>query len=208
VVHGKRIVNTEEDGSPSTALRPRILDEATRSFADIGYARTSMRALAEAAGCTKPALYYHFGSKDALFSEAIRVQSGRYAELLEEAEATPGPVRGRLLAAVTRFFDFVQADPCGLRLLYRSVLFPEGGQPLLDPALIRDVPLQLARALLEEGIEVGEVPADISLDDAVFAFYGMVDERCRRLVFEGVPIADEVPWRIVEFFFNGVAQSA
>ena len=50
----------------------RILDAAIPLFARLGYGSASVRELAEAAGVTKPTLYYHFGSKEDLFHELVR----------------------------------------------------------------------------------------------------------------------------------------
>lgn len=57
-------------------IRRTLLREAARLFAERGYDAVSVREIVEACGCTKPAMYYHFGSKDgvavALFEEFIR----------------------------------------------------------------------------------------------------------------------------------------
>src|SRR5262245_45299967 len=46
--------------------RERLLNAAPRLFARQGYAATSLQELADAAGCSKSALYHHFASKDEL----------------------------------------------------------------------------------------------------------------------------------------------
>jgi AcrR family transcriptional regulator len=191
--------------SPAGALQPRILKAATLLFAEHGYAQTSMRAVAEAAGCTKPALYYHFGSKDALFAQSIRAQSEMYGELIRRGHATEGSVRERLVAAMTLFFEFIRRDHQGLRLVYRSLLLPDDGQPQLDPTAIRHAPVEMTRTLMQEGIDAGEVRPDIDLDDAILVLCAMADQNCRRLVFEGTPIPADCPERLVDIFFNGVA---
>lgn len=191
--------------TPASGPRPRILAAATRLFAEHGYAATSMRAVAEAAGCTKPALYYHFGSKDALFGESVRAQAARYGELVRRGHDTRGTVRERLVSAMVHFFGVIRLDTHGLKLVYRSVLSPDEGQPTLDPGRIRDVPVQLTRALMQEGVDAGEVRADLNLEDAILALLGMIDQRCRRLVFEGVAIPDDCPDRLADIFFNGVS---
>jgi len=52
--------------------RDRILSAAARLYALRGYEGTSMREIAAAAGVTKPLIYYHFESKQNLFSSLLR----------------------------------------------------------------------------------------------------------------------------------------
>ncbi len=46
--------------------RERILETALDLFIERGYEKTSLREIAERVGVTKPALYYHFASKEKL----------------------------------------------------------------------------------------------------------------------------------------------
>jgi len=60
-----------ENGEVERA-RDRILSAAARLYALRGYEGTSMREIAVAAGVTKPLIYYHFESKQNLFSSLLR----------------------------------------------------------------------------------------------------------------------------------------
>jgi AcrR family transcriptional regulator len=165
-----------------------------------------MRAVASSAGCTKPALYYHFGAKDALFTECIRVEAEGWSRLVHEGLASSaGSVAERLAVAIGAFFEHITEDPSGLRLVYRAALSRDAGQPALDADQVRCAPVELTTELLAEGVERGEVRHDVNLSDGVLALLGMVDQRCRSLVFEGVPIPPECPQRLVDLFFNGVS---
>ncbi|MCK8784165.1 TetR family transcriptional regulator [Roseomonas sp. NAR14] len=68
-------------GGRSGATRERILDTAQALFAEQGYAATSTRAIAQAAGVNLAQLHYHFGSKRDLFKAAYQ----RGAEPVTEA---------------------------------------------------------------------------------------------------------------------------
>jgi TetR/AcrR family transcriptional regulator, transcriptional repressor of aconitase len=68
--------------------RERLLAAAREAFIRNGFARTSLEAIAEAAGFSKGAVYSNFESKDALF-----------LELLQEKFAADGDEIGRLAAA-------------------------------------------------------------------------------------------------------------
>lgn len=63
-------------GSKAPGTRERILDAAISLFTDRGFAGTSIRDLAERAGMTTAAMYYHFDGKDqilgALFDPCLR----------------------------------------------------------------------------------------------------------------------------------------
>jgi AcrR family transcriptional regulator len=73
--------------------REQILDASLRLFSEKGFARTSVRDIAQAAGITDAAIYYHFASKRGLF-EALIDERGVTDVLgqLERAEVTGEPV--------------------------------------------------------------------------------------------------------------------
>jgi AcrR family transcriptional regulator len=56
---------------PRTSARDRIYRSAARLYALHGFEGTSIRKIAEAAGVTKPLIYYHFESKEKLFSSLL-----------------------------------------------------------------------------------------------------------------------------------------
>jgi TetR/AcrR family transcriptional regulator len=64
--------------------REKIMEAAVATFARYGYRRTSMDALAEAVGMSRPALYQYFRNKEAVFRELTRWELDRRAA---EAEA-------------------------------------------------------------------------------------------------------------------------
>jgi AcrR family transcriptional regulator len=72
--------------------RKQILDASLRLFSEKGFAGTSVRDIAQAAGITDAAIYYHFASKRDLFEALIEERGfGAALESLERAEITVGP---------------------------------------------------------------------------------------------------------------------
>jgi AcrR family transcriptional regulator len=75
----------------SNEIRQSLLREAARLFAERGYDAVSVREIVEASGCTKPAMYYHFGSKDgvavALFEEFIQAALAMRDRAFESAQS-------------------------------------------------------------------------------------------------------------------------
>ena len=56
---------------PAAQRREQLLDEASKLFAQLGYARATTSQLAKAAGVTEPIIYRHFASKRDLFIALI-----------------------------------------------------------------------------------------------------------------------------------------
>lgn len=186
-----------------TELRGRILSCATALFADRGFAGTSTREVVEAAGCTKPALYYHFGSKEGLFLECIRTQTDLFTEIVEHGTQMPGPAVVRMGEALTRFLDHVRAHPTGIRLLWRAEMSPESEQPDFDFQSVRARHNDMIRERLRQAQRSGDIRPGIDIDDATYALVGMLDQRLD-LWMRGGDLPEDLPTRILDLFFYGV----
>jgi AcrR family transcriptional regulator len=70
--------------------REKLLDSAAKVFAERGYRGTSVDLVAEDAGVTKGALYWHFKNKEELFFALIEERVDRRArELMQITETAP-----------------------------------------------------------------------------------------------------------------------
>ena len=58
-------------GDKGNKRRDSIVDEATRLFAERGYAGASMADLAERVGLRKASLFHHFPSKELLYAAVL-----------------------------------------------------------------------------------------------------------------------------------------
>jgi AcrR family transcriptional regulator len=106
--------------------RPLVLDAAFRLFLDRGYEGTSMEAIAEAAGVTKPVVYACYPSKDELFQALLQREEqrvlGQIQDALPAAADLSDPER-TLAEGFTAFLKAVAASPPA----YRVVFLGEGG---------------------------------------------------------------------------------
>ncbi|WP_290438807.1 TetR/AcrR family transcriptional regulator [Cellulosimicrobium cellulans] len=98
-------------GTPkSERTRAHVRDVAIRMLRDVGYERTTMRAIAEAAGVSTGNAYYHFASKDALVQELYLEVQHEHAALAAPVLAGGGTLTERLRgvwhAAVDAFEPF------------------------------------------------------------------------------------------------------
>jgi AcrR family transcriptional regulator len=103
---------------PAQARREQILDVAVQVFARNGFHGTSMNDVAEAAGVTKPVLYQHFDSKQALYLALIGEVGRRL--LLAITKATAGATTGREMTVLgfRAYFRFVAEDRDAFLLMY------------------------------------------------------------------------------------------
>jgi AcrR family transcriptional regulator len=76
-----------EDAAGTAGVRERILTEAQALFAEHGYAGTSTRAIAQAAGVNLAQLHYYYGAKRDLYKEAYLRGARRVTEARKRAMA-------------------------------------------------------------------------------------------------------------------------
>src|SRR3954471_12922941 len=79
---------------------------AARLFATQGYEATSVRMIVEAAGVTKPTLYYHFGSKEGLAQALLTLPMSQLARRMRSILEERGDPVGALIAVVEAHFAF------------------------------------------------------------------------------------------------------
>lgn len=101
---------------PKEGTRDRIMRIADDLFAHHGYARVSMRSVAQAAGVTKPALYYHFRDKQALYEECIAIDQDRQENAVLRAGQSEGTFAERLTAVARAVLSASPHHP--VRVIY------------------------------------------------------------------------------------------
>ena len=95
---------------PRSQRRAQLLQLATAEFTDKGYQGTSMDDIALAAGVTKPVLYQHFASKEALFSEVIDITSESLLTEVRDLLTVGDTAAARVRHGLRRFYDLVSLD--------------------------------------------------------------------------------------------------
>jgi AcrR family transcriptional regulator len=186
------------------ATRGRILEEATRLFAEKGYSAASMREVAEAVGLTKPALYYHFNSKEALFLAAVHTHMEHYRNTLLTALTQPGSLRERMAGGIQAHLDSVREHPEVMKLLLTAEHRPEKGLPEIDLLSMHQENTLLLTRLLQDGVARGEIRSDLNLDTLAISLVGLVNIWSLHCL-HGLPHPDRLPDHILDIFFNGVS---
>lgn len=95
--------------------RAMILDAARHEFAQRGYQKATIRAVAERAGCDPSLVIQHFGSKRQLFRTAAELD-------LDMAVVAAGPVEGLSERLVRVVFEHMDERPEATASTLRSML--------------------------------------------------------------------------------------
>jgi AcrR family transcriptional regulator len=104
--------------------RPLVLDSAFELFLERGFEGTSMEAVAQAAGVSKPVVYDCYPSKEALFNALLRREEERMLAEIAAAlsgSADEGSLEDILVRALTAFLRAVAASPDAYRVVFLGV---------------------------------------------------------------------------------------
>jgi TetR/AcrR family transcriptional regulator len=186
--------------------RARILSVATALFAARGFGATSVREVVDAAGVTKPTLYYYFANKDALFLEAVQAQIGRIRALMDGTLRGDGPPIGRLRSFVRHYVDDGLADRDGVLLLITCQHPTSLPQPQVDLLSVHADTLMAVADTLAEGQRTDEVRAGLDPTLAAVSLVGA----CHLLVvggLHGMPVEPDAADRLLDLFLQGAATS-
>ena len=118
------------DPEPEVAVKTpgdmarHIARVAARLFASQGYDATSVRTIVEAAGVTKPTLYYHFGSKEGLAQALLTDPMTAFVATLQACLGSTDDPVANLAAQVEVHFQFMRDDPDRGRFFYALFFGP------------------------------------------------------------------------------------
>ncbi|MCO4760372.1 MAG: TetR/AcrR family transcriptional regulator [Myxococcales bacterium] len=104
---------------PSADTRERVLLEAAKLFADRGFDAPSVREICDAAGVSKPTLYYYFESRDGLVDAVVAMLYTDFQTLVAELFDPASASLDGFIAGFTRLFDRIDGRAWAVRLWSR-----------------------------------------------------------------------------------------
>lgn len=137
--------------------REKLLQGALECLYEKGYARTTARDIASAAGVSLAAIGYHFGTTEALLSEALFLAMQQWGEELErtlvhEGDKSLTPQRRRA-AAWQRVIASVRANPALWRVQFELIIAIQTRPELGEHLVAAQTEGREGLALLFEGID-------------------------------------------------------
>ncbi|MEZ5094034.1 TetR/AcrR family transcriptional regulator [Nocardioides sp.] len=180
---------------PPGQLRADILDATTALLRErLDPALVSIDAVVSAVGCSPPALYYYFPTKEHLLWEACRAQYADFSADLQAMTPTTDDPREDLRARGLAYLTWAREHPAAYRVLFMTRLdlsdpdAPEAPDPGASPDF-HDVPGlgDLVRDL-ERAAAAGHPVGDVNL--AAFSLWAIVHGFASLSVTEpAIPVA-------------------
>lgn len=114
----------------AAAARTRLLHAALQLFAEHGFAKTSIRQIAQAAAVNPASISYYFGDKSGLYRAAFTEPMGSPVSLDAWPKGTPAPTLREVITLLIRSFmqplhEGHLVELC-MRLHFREMLDPTG----------------------------------------------------------------------------------
>jgi AcrR family transcriptional regulator len=139
--------------------RERILQEAAALFFERGYMQTTMDAIAERMGATKPFVYYHFESKAEMLVEICERATAQALEAAERALGLEGPPAAKFEAFVRDFTRVALSNHTFVAIYFREEFsLPEAARAHINQ--MRKALDRKLRGLIAEGAASGDFDVD------------------------------------------------
>lgn len=175
--------------------RPLILDAALEVYIERGYKGTSMQAVADVAGVTKPVVYECFANKDELLLALLDREERRLLTAITDsfsANALSDNVEAVLAAGLTAFLTGAGQAPNSWRLVFDSGW---GSDSVVTERVRRgrEMVVGQLRELVRQYMVAGEID-DIDRKAPVVAqLITSVSESCARML-----VIERYPWTAAE----------
>lgn len=196
---------------PAPDTRERLLACARQLFSERGYAATSTREIAAAAGCNISLIAHYFGGKEGLLHALLHREIEGPRIQIGQVLASPLPLAQRLTGFVAYLLGKFSRDHEMLAIFHREVI--NGGDDAARAdfiAFVRERVGELA-AVFEDARRRGEIRADLDprlccvLLQGMVQFYFLNYRVAKHLIGEPTTeLLGELHRHIVSIFLHGV----
>jgi TetR/AcrR family transcriptional regulator len=187
--------------------RSRLIRGAVQVFDKKGYDAASVREIVELAGVTKPALYYHFGSKEGLLKAILAEGAREFEAAMELAVARPGSTRQRIVGLCEDLYGMFRQNLSFVRVTHAVFLGPTDIAPDFDFAVYERAIVGALERIVRDGQAGGEVAA-VSANDVALAVLGVVGAVAGRQLHSRMePIGLDGLRRLLNLVFDGVLKN-
>lgn len=182
----------------------RLLDAAIQIFDRKGYAASSVREIAEAAGVTKPVVYYHFGSKEGLLVAILDQAVRDFTQTIDTAVARAGSARERLVRLCEDVYGLFERNVSVARVAHMVFLGPRDVAPPYDLMVLERRLREGVVRIVKDGQAADELRG-VDAEDVALAAMGILEGCQDRQMFpELSQVGHDGLRRILNLLFDGL----
>ena len=150
-------MSTETRNDSVHGTEARLFDCALTLFATQGYEGTSVREIIEAAGVTRPVLYYYCDNKEHLFRRVVHwTHDDAYREL-EKALSAANGVANQLRVIIRGTFAFCAKDPRIPQLMFQAAYGSAASELSEFMEVQASRRFVMVAGVIQRGIDAGEL---------------------------------------------------
>lgn len=181
----------------------RIEDAAVRLFARRGFVSSSVREIAEAAGVTKPTVYYYFGSKVGLGLAIVEEAQRKVEDYIAEETGGKTDVVERLVGFAMAHYRGCSENRDLAQFLYGLSFSPVESDLTLDVRRFRKGAMDALDRILDDAVAEGVIRPE-AREEAHLLFMGSVNIHMMASLRFDLELSRELAERSVRLFLEGV----
>ncbi len=161
------------DDKQNTSTADKILQAATRLFAQENFSAVSIKQIAAASGVNSALISYYFGGKKNLYQEVLYTEADKFLQLQDAIRQSGASPLDKLRNYVDSIAAMQQAAPNNIHLIYRELLAPA---PMFESYVRNKLYRihQFMAELVEEAVDCGEIVTEIKATHVAFTLEGII----------------------------------
>ncbi len=196
--------NAVQSGVVQSDAKERLLTAALDQFTKRGYASTTVRELCEAAGVTKPVLYYYFKNKEGLYLELMDSSYSLFEATIVELTSYSGTSNECLRHFCQGIYDISCQHRQVVQLCFSIYYGPPQGAPEYDLDSFYTRMLDEMAKILQKGILSGEI-RDCSTSDMAWSILALMNVAIEEQLSPREPRIDGAAMnRMIQLLFEGI----
>lgn len=166
-------IDNKLNDSATASSAAKILQAATKLFAQENFSAVSIKQIATASGVNSALISYYFGGKKNLYQEVLYTEADKFLMLQDKIRAQMESPLQKLRSYVDSIAEMQLKQPYNMHLIYRELLSP---QPMFENYVKNRLYKihQFMAELVNEAIACGEIITDIKPTHVAFTLEGII----------------------------------
>ena len=166
-------IDNKLNDSATASSAAKILQAATKLFAQENFSAVSIKQIATASGVNSALISYYFGGKKNLYQEVLYTEADKFLMLQDKIRAQMESPLQKLRSYVDSIAEMQLKQPYNMHRIYRELLSP---QPMFENYVKNRLYKihQFMAELVNEAIACGEIITDIKPTHVAFTLEGII----------------------------------